>query len=105
MAILYTKFGNVYPFWFRLSNVDAFVLQKKDGSIASLRSALLILHGLAEPGGCLRQKPHRRYLNEELISKIIDKKPEFMESEGSSSTSGLGSWLDSTFGSVFEDVV
>lgn len=39
--------------------------------MSQINSVELILHGIHEPGGCFKQKPFRRYLNEELIPKII----------------------------------
>ncbi|KAF7492634.1 Neuroendocrine convertase 1 [Sarcoptes scabiei] len=53
-------------------------VQKSMGP-ARLLNVELILHGITKPGGCFRKKPFRRYLDEELIQKVITKVPEYSE--------------------------
>ena len=49
--------------------------QKKDKNFINLNKVRLILHGISQQGGCLKEKTHRRYISEELISTIIDQTP------------------------------
>lgn len=49
--------------------------QQKSMGPARLLNVELILHGITKPGGCFRKKPFRRYLDEELIQKVITKVP------------------------------
>lgn len=63
-------------------------------------NAELILHGINQPGGCLREKFHRRYLHDELITSIIDKTPEYYDD----SVRGTSGVFSSMFNSNFENI-